>query len=67
MEKIDNIDSVVRDATPQEILELLHEPSDIPVTAWLLAFTGAAAQLARYGITVVWRKLRLLFERAPTY
>ncbi|KAF2445380.1 hypothetical protein P171DRAFT_484072 [Karstenula rhodostoma CBS 690.94] len=55
MEKSDNLGSVARDATAQEILELIHEPSDIPVTAWLLAFTGAAAQLARYGITVVWQ------------
>lgn len=45
-----------RDATKEEIETLVHESDKIPITAWLLAFTGAAAQLARFGITTPWRK-----------
>ena len=45
-----------RDARADEIENFPHEMDDIPITAWLLAFTGAAAQLARFGITVTWRK-----------
>jgi POT family proton-dependent oligopeptide transporter len=45
-----------RDATKQEILDLVHEVDHIPITTWLLTFTGAAAQLARFGITVAWRE-----------
>jgi hypothetical protein len=45
-----------REATRQEILDLVHETDDVPITTWLLTFTGAAAQLARYGVTVAWRK-----------
>jgi hypothetical protein len=49
-------ESLPRDATKEEIETLIHETDDIPISAWLLAFTGAAAQLARFGITVAWRK-----------
>ncbi|RYC62502.1 hypothetical protein CHU98_g3704 [Xylaria longipes] len=45
-----------RDATQEEIDSLLHEVADIPRTAWLLSFTGAAAQFARFGITITWRQ-----------
>jgi proton-dependent oligopeptide transporter, POT family len=45
-----------RDATQEEIDSLVHEIADIPLTAWLLSFTGAAAQFARFGITITWRK-----------
>ena len=43
MEKSDILGTVARDATVQEIRELLYELSDIPVRVWLLVFTGAAA------------------------
>lgn len=45
-----------RVATMEEIHNLMHVPDDIPITAWLLAFTGAASQFARFGVTVTWRK-----------
>lgn len=45
-----------REATKDEIQNLVHDVDDIPITVWLLTFTGAAAQLARFGITVAWRK-----------
>ncbi|KAF7949336.1 uncharacterized protein EAE97_002845 [Botrytis byssoidea] len=48
-------ESLPRDATKEEIETLNHESDKIPFTAWLLAFTGAAAQLARFGITVAWQ------------
>ncbi|KAI0893408.1 MFS general substrate transporter [Annulohypoxylon nitens] len=44
-----------RDATAEEIQTLIHEIEPIPVTAWLLAFTGASTQLARFGVTVAWQ------------
>ncbi|KAI1457796.1 hypothetical protein F4805DRAFT_474895 [Annulohypoxylon moriforme] len=44
-----------RDATIEEIQTLVHEVEQVPITAWLLAFTGAASQLARFGITVAWQ------------
>lgn len=52
-------ESLPRDATKEEIETLSHESDKIPFTAWLLAFTGAAAQLTRFGITVAWRKLSI--------
>ncbi|KAF2258303.1 hypothetical protein CC78DRAFT_587291 [Lojkania enalia] len=39
----------------RRIHALIHEVDDIPPTAWLLTFTGALSQLARYGITVAWQ------------
>ncbi len=45
-----------REATKEEIETLVHEVDNIPMTAWLLTYTGAAAQLARFGIIVTWRK-----------
>lgn len=45
-----------REATEDEIKNLVHEVDDIPFTAWLLTFTGAATHLARFSITVTWRK-----------
>lgn len=47
-----------RQATREEIQTLVHVVDDIPITAWLLTFTGAAAQFARFGITVAWRRSR---------
>ncbi|KAI0416385.1 oligopeptide transporter [Xylaria grammica] len=44
-----------RDATQEEIDSLVHEIADIPLTAWVLSFTGAAAQFARFGITITWQ------------
>lgn len=44
-----------RDATEEEIQTLTHELDEIPISAWLLAFTGAAANLARYGVQAIWR------------
>ncbi|KAJ2992808.1 hypothetical protein NUW58_g755 [Xylaria curta] len=44
-----------RDATKEEIDSLVHEVAEIPVTAWLLTFTGAASQLARFGVAVAWQ------------
>ncbi|KAI5923269.1 MFS general substrate transporter [Camillea tinctor] len=44
-----------RDATIEEIQTLIHENERVPATAWLLAFTGAASQFARFGITVTWQ------------
>ncbi|OTA98393.1 hypothetical protein M426DRAFT_326018 [Hypoxylon sp. CI-4A] len=54
-EIIESEDSFPREATKEEIENLTHEPDDIPVTAWLLTFTGAASQLARFGCTVAWQ------------
>ncbi|CAH0051184.1 unnamed protein product [Clonostachys solani] len=48
-------DDLPREATEDEIETLVHEPQDIPITAWLLSFTGAGANLARFGITVTWQ------------
>lgn len=50
------LECLPRDATKEEIETLVHESDKVPITAWLLAFTGAAAQLARFGITTPWRK-----------
>ncbi|KAF1952408.1 hypothetical protein CC80DRAFT_495451 [Byssothecium circinans] len=50
-----NESSLPRKATTEEIQTLIHEVDDIPLTAWLLTFTGAVSQLARYGITVAWQ------------
>ncbi|KAF2794545.1 oligopeptide transporter [Melanomma pulvis-pyrius CBS 109.77] len=55
MEKIEDPESLPRIATKQEIQNLIHEIDDIPITAWLLTFTGAVTQLARFGITVAWQ------------
>jgi hypothetical protein len=62
MRELDGQNDLPRDATQEEIDSLVHEVADIPLTAWLLSFTGAAAQFARFGITVAWRTLR-----RPTY
>ncbi|KAH7320641.1 oligopeptide transporter [Stachybotrys elegans] len=48
-------DEYPRKATPEEIRDLVHEVDDIPVAAWLLTFTGAASNLAKFGITVTWQ------------
>jgi POT family proton-dependent oligopeptide transporter len=48
-------DLLLRDATQEEIDSLVHETAEVPLTAWLLSFTGAASQFARFGITVAWR------------
>ncbi|KAG9236197.1 POT family-domain-containing protein [Amylocarpus encephaloides] len=48
-------ESLPRDATKEEIRDLFHEVDKIPISAWLLTFTGAAAQLARFSITVAWQ------------
>ncbi|RWA11501.1 hypothetical protein EKO27_g3599 [Xylaria grammica] len=55
MENPTNEEIVPRDATGEEIESLVHEPDKIPITAWLLTFTGAVAQLARYGVVVTWQ------------
>ncbi|KAI1073902.1 MFS general substrate transporter [Whalleya microplaca] len=55
MEAIEDQNTFPRDATPEEIQTLIHEVDEIPTTVWLLTFTGAASQLARYGITVAWQ------------
>lgn len=60
MGKPQDDDFLPRDATREEIDNLVHEPDKVPITAWLLPFTGAMAQLARYGVTVTWRKFRQL-------
>ena len=44
-----------RDATKEEIETLHHVVGKIPLTAWLVAFTGAASQFAYYGTTIPWR------------
>ncbi|TGO20453.1 hypothetical protein BPAE_0295g00020 [Botrytis paeoniae] len=44
--------SLPREATKQEIETLTHGIDTTPLIAWLLAFAGAAAQLARFGTTV---------------
>ncbi|KAI0193819.1 hypothetical protein F4808DRAFT_441892 [Astrocystis sublimbata] len=44
-----------RDATQEEIYSRVHEVADIPLTAWLLSFIGAAAQFTRFGITITWQ------------
>jgi hypothetical protein len=56
MEEIKQENSFPREATNEEIKNLIHEVDDFPGTAWLLVFTGAAMQFARYGVTVIWRK-----------
>ncbi|KAI0875766.1 MFS general substrate transporter [Hypoxylon argillaceum] len=55
MGKPQDDDFLPRDATREEIDNLVHEPDKVPITAWLLPFTGAMAQLARYGVTVTWQ------------
>ncbi|KAI0403901.1 MFS general substrate transporter [Xylaria palmicola] len=55
MENPTNEEVLPRDATREEIESLVHEPDKIPITAWLLTFTGAIAQLARYGVAVTWQ------------
>lgn len=49
-------DCLPREATKEEIQELPHEVGNIPIAAWLVAFTGAASRLAWFGCTCVWRK-----------
>ncbi|KAI0380512.1 hypothetical protein F5Y04DRAFT_281905 [Hypomontagnella monticulosa] len=44
--------AIPRDATREEVQSLVHEIDEIPLAAWILSFTGAAAQMARFGITV---------------
>lgn len=56
MAQTNDPESLPREAKNEEIRTLVHEPDEIPIIAWLLAFTGAAAQLARFGVTVTWRK-----------
>lgn len=55
-ESVDVKEFFPRDATAEEIQTLIHEIEPIPITAWLLAFTGASTQLARFGVTVAWRE-----------
>ncbi|KAI1129717.1 MFS general substrate transporter [Nemania abortiva] len=55
MENPNNEEILPRDATREEIESLVHEPDKIPAAAWLLTFTGAIAQLARYGVAVTWQ------------
>ncbi|KAI0909407.1 oligopeptide transporter [Ustulina deusta] len=55
MQELESHSDLPRDATQEEIDSLLHEVADIPLTAWLLSFTGAAAQFARFGITITWQ------------
>ncbi|KAI8946014.1 MFS general substrate transporter [Xylaria longipes] len=55
MENSKDEEILPRDATREEIESLIHEPDVIPITAWLLTFTGAVAQLARYGVAVTWQ------------
>ncbi|KAI0390278.1 oligopeptide transporter [Xylariaceae sp. FL0594] len=43
------------DNIQDELESLPHEMGDIPMTAWLLSFTGAAIMFARYGITILWQ------------
>ncbi|KAF2758421.1 hypothetical protein EJ05DRAFT_451916 [Pseudovirgaria hyperparasitica] len=44
-------DQYPRIATADDINNLPHVMADIPATAWLLIFTGAASAFARYGAT----------------
>ncbi|KAI0814711.1 MFS general substrate transporter [Xylaria sp. FL0064] len=55
MENSKDEEILPRDATREEIERLVHEPDAVPITAWLLTFTGAVAQLARYGVAVTWQ------------
>ncbi|KAI1174990.1 major facilitator superfamily domain-containing protein [Nemania sp. FL0916] len=44
-----------REATRDEIQNLVHEPGKVPMTAWVLILTGAVTQTARFGTTVLWQ------------
>ncbi|KAJ8132569.1 hypothetical protein O1611_g1054 [Lasiodiplodia mahajangana] len=55
MPQLEDLSDLPRDATQEEIDSLVHQYADIPITAWLLSFTGAAAQFARFGITITWQ------------
>ncbi|KAI1122481.1 oligopeptide transporter [Nemania abortiva] len=44
MKRLESHSDLPRDATQEEIESLAHEVADIPITAWLLSFTGAAAK-----------------------
>ncbi|KAI1502422.1 MFS general substrate transporter [Biscogniauxia marginata] len=58
-------ESFQRDATIEEIQTLIHERERVPSTAWLLAFTGAASQLVRFGITVAWYQSSQIYDNPP--
>jgi len=48
-------------ATNEEVRNLPHAMTSIPITAWLLVFTGSAAAFARYGVTTPFRKRFILY------
>lgn len=43
-------------AASEQIWILPHVMTSIPITTWLLVFTGSAAAFARYGATTPFRK-----------
>ena len=46
-----------REATKKESETLRHVADKVPVSAWIVAITGAAAQFSYYGVSVPWRKI----------
>jgi hypothetical protein len=46
---------IPRPPTEDEIKDLPHVMTNIPITAWLLVFIGSAAAFARYGVSTTFR------------
>ena len=51
----ESVEFLPRPPTSEEIQNLPHVMTSIPITTWLLVFTGSAAAFTRYGVTTPFR------------